>query len=102
VTSVLVLLLAAVATWLLRVCFITLVPASTLPTRVRLALDDVRPAVMAALLVTHLARGERIGGLELADVLATLIAAAVAWRTRKLGPTVLAGIVAVGFLRLVL
>jgi branched-subunit amino acid transport protein len=101
-TGVLVLLLAAVTTWLLRVCFITLLPASTLPVRVRLALEDVRPTVMAALLVTHLAHGEGIGGLVLADVLATLIAALVAWRTRKLAPTVLAGIVAVGLLRLVL
>lgn len=101
-SAVLVLLLAAVATWLLRVCFITLVPASTLPARIRLALDDVRPAVMAALLVTHLARSQGIAGLVLADVLAALLAALVAWRTRKLAPTVLVGIVAAGVLRSVL
>ncbi len=101
-TAAITLLLAAVATWLLRICFITLVPADRLPERVRLALDDVAPAVMAALLVTHLAHGRGLGGFVLADVLAALVAAAVAWRTRQLSATVVAGIVAAGLLRLLL
>lgn len=100
-TVAIVLLLAAVATWLLRVSFITLVPAGRLPARVRRALDDVTPAVMAALLVTHLTHGEGFGGFVLADVLAALVAAAVAWRTRHLSATVVTGVVAAGLLRLV-
>lgn len=101
-TAVIVLLLAAVTTWLLRVLFITLVPASLLPGRVRLALDDVAPAVMAALLMTHLAHGQGLVGLVLSDVLAAMVAAAVAWRTRHLAATVVVGIVAAGLLRLLL
>lgn len=101
-TTVIALLLASVATWLLKVCFITLLPAGRLPERVRAALDDVGPAVTAALLVTYLAHGEGVRGLVLSDVLATLVAAAVAWRTRSLSVTVLVGVVAAGLLRLVL
>jgi branched-subunit amino acid transport protein len=101
-TATITLLLAAVATWLLRIGFITLVPAELLPGRVRLALDDVAPAVMAALLVTHLANGQGLGGLVLADVLAALVAAAVAWRTRQLSATVVVGIAAAGLFRLLL
>ena len=101
-TAAITLLLAALATWLLRVCFITLFPADLLPERVRRALDDVAPAVMAALLMTHLAHGQGLGGLVLSDVLAALVAAAVAWRTRQLSATVVAGIVTAGLLRLLL
>jgi branched-subunit amino acid transport protein len=95
------LLCAALATWLLRVSFITLVPADRLPERVRLALDDVGPAVMAALLVTYLAQGG-VRGLVLADVVAAAVASIVAWRTRNLSLTVFVGVVAAGLLRLVL
>lgn len=101
-TPVLVLLLAAVATWLLRIAFITLVPAGRLPERVRRSLDDVAPAVMAALVVTHLAHGEGVAGLALADVLAVLVASLVAWRTRQLAATVVAGVLAAGILRVLL
>ena len=98
--AALVLLLAAAVTWLLRVSFITLVPAARLPARVHAALDDVAPAVMAALVVTHLAHGEGISGFVAADVAAAAIAAGVAWRTRHLAATVLTGVVAAGVLRL--
>jgi branched-subunit amino acid transport protein len=98
--AALALLLAAAATWFLRVLFITVVPACRLPPRLRAALADVSPAVMAALLVTQLAHGEGIGGLVLSDVLATLVAAGVAWWTRQLAATVVVGVVAAGLLRL--
>ncbi|WP_052665045.1 AzlD domain-containing protein [Nitriliruptor alkaliphilus] len=97
-----VLLLACVVTWLLRISFITLVPAGGLPDRLRSALDDVGPAVLAAVVVTHLAHGEGLQGLILTDLLATLVAAAVAWRTRSLSLTVVVGVLAVGVLRAVL
>jgi branched-subunit amino acid transport protein len=101
-TAAIILLLASVATWLLRVGFITLVPAGRLPERVRSGLDDVGPAVVAALLVTYLAHGRGVHGLVLADVLATFVAVGVAWRTRSLSVTVVVGVTAAGLMRLVL
>lgn len=97
---VIVLALAAAVTWLLRISFIALVPAARLPVRVQSALDDVAPAVMAALVVSSLAHGEGIAGLVLSDVAAALVAALVAWRTRHLAGTVVTGVVAAGLFRL--
>jgi branched-subunit amino acid transport protein len=99
-TATIVLLLAAATTWVLRIAFIALVPAARLPDRVHAALDDVAPAVMAALLVSSLAHGRGIPGLVPSDVAAALLAAAVAWRTRHLAATVVVGVVAAGLLRL--
>lgn len=99
-TAPTVLLLAALVTWALRVSFIALVPAARLPARVHRALDDVAPAVMAAIVVTHLAHGEGFGGLVPSDLAAAGAAAVVAWRTGHLAGTVLTGVVAAGLLRL--
>lgn len=99
-TAAVVLLLAALTTWVLRISFITLLPAARLPGRVHAALDDVAPAVMAALVVTHLAHGEGVTGVVPADLGAALVAAAVAWRTRSLAATVVTGVAAAGVLRL--
>lgn len=99
-TVPIVLLLAAVVTWLLRVSFIAVVPAARLPDRVHAALDDVAPAVMAAIVVTHLVHGEGLGGIVPSDLAAAAIAAVVAWRTRHLAATVLAGVAAAGLLRM--
>jgi branched-subunit amino acid transport protein len=96
-----VLLLAAAVTWLLRISLITLIPAGGLPARFHRALDDVGPAVMAALVVTYLAHGQGIAGLVLSDLLAALVAAVVAWRTRGISATVVVGVAAAGLLRLV-
>lgn len=95
-----VLVLAAATTWLLRVSFITLVPAARLPDRVRRSLDDVAPAVMAALVVTHLSHGAGPAGLVSTDAVAALVAAAVAWSTRSLAWTAAAGVGAAALLRL--
>jgi hypothetical protein len=40
-TPLLIVLSAAIATWLLRILFITVLPADRLPARVRRAFDDV-------------------------------------------------------------
>jgi branched-subunit amino acid transport protein len=100
-TAAIVLLLAAAVSWALRVLFITVVPAARLPAPVRGALDDVAPAVMAAMVVTSLAHGRGPSGLAAAEVAAALLAALVAWRTRNLAWTVVTGVVALGLLRLV-
>jgi branched-subunit amino acid transport protein len=101
-TAALVLLLAAVSTWLLRVLFIAVAPAAGLPARARHALDDVAPAVMAALLVTHLTHGEGVSGFVTSDVLAALVAGVIAWRTRQLSVTVVTGVAAAGLFRVLL
>jgi branched-subunit amino acid transport protein len=99
-TAVLVLGLAAVVTWGLRILFISLVPAARLPEHVQAALGDVAPAVMAALVVGSLTHGRGVAGLVPSDVAAAVLAAAVAWWTRNLGLTVAVGVVAAGLLRL--
>lgn len=99
-TATLVLFLAAAVTWGLRVVFVAAVPAGRLPQRVHDALDDVAPAVMGAIVVTHLAHGEGIGGIALTDLGAVAVSAVVALRTRNLAATVLSGVVAAGLLRL--
>lgn len=96
----LVLLAAAVATWLLRVAFITMVPARRLPARLRDALGEVAPAVMAALIASHLVRGGVAAAVS-TDVVALLVVALVAWRGRSLATTTATGVVAAALLRLV-
>ena len=98
---VLALALIAVLTYALRTCFVSLVPASRLPTRVRAALDDVAPAVMAALVATHLAHGQGVSGVRPTDVVATVAAGAVAWRTQNLAATCVVGVGVAAVLRLV-
>ena len=92
--------LGALTTWLLRVTFIVFVPADRLPVRVRRALDDVGPAVTAAIVASHLAHGSGPAGLWSLSLAAAAIAAIVAWRTGHLAYTVLAGIGAMAVLSL--
>lgn len=72
--------LAAVAagSWGLRSAFVTMIDVDRLPAVVRGALDQIGPAVMAALVVTAVAHGEGHAGLVLAPAeLAGLAAAAL-------------------------
>ena len=62
---------------------------------------DVGPAVMAALVITHLTHGQGVHGFVLTDVLAAIVATGVAWWTGKVSITVVAGVAAAGVLRLV-
>ncbi|MDX1622054.1 MAG: AzlD domain-containing protein [Nitriliruptorales bacterium] len=84
--------LGALTTWLLRVTFIVFVPADRLPLRVRHALDDVGPAVTAAIVASQLAHGSGPTGLWSLSLVAAAVAGIVAWRTGHLAYTVLAGI----------
>ena len=77
--------LSGLATWLLRVCFITVLPADRMPEAFRRLLRHLGPAVMSTLLVLTLA-GE--GGARSLLVpsgrhLALLAAGVVAWRCRN-------------------
>ena len=53
-TAVLTLTAAGLVTWLLRVLFVTVVPARRLPARVLRSLPHVAPAVLAPLVVVGL------------------------------------------------
>jgi branched-subunit amino acid transport protein len=99
-TAVLMLTAGVMLTWTLRIVFITVVPAGGLPARVRRALDDVAPAVMAAIVAVHLAGSQPGIGIPPVEGGAALLGGAVAWRTRNLGLSVLAGVVAYGLLGL--
>ena len=91
-TAPLALLAGAVATYLLRITFISLVPADRLPIRIQGALRDVGPAAMAAIVATHLAHGSGPAGLWSPSLGAAVAAALVAWWTGNLAATVLVGI----------
>ena len=97
---VVVLALVCVTTWLLRVALVAIVPAAHLPARVHAALDDVAPAVLAALVISSLAHGRGVLGLAPAEIAACAVTAVVAWRTGQLAITVLVGIACAALLPL--
>jgi uncharacterized membrane protein len=69
-TALLIVLGASLATWLLRIGFITVLPAERLPARVQRAFDDVAPAVLAAIVVSHVVRRVRtVAGGDAAHLL---------------------------------
>lgn len=99
-TALLMLTAGVLITWGLRVVFITVVPAGRMPRRVQRALDDVAPAVMAAIVAVQLAGGDGGLGVPPIEAGAALVGGAVAWRTGNLGLTVVAGVAAFGLLGL--
>ncbi|MGH8824185.1 MAG: AzlD domain-containing protein [Jiangellaceae bacterium] len=92
--SAVVLLASSVVTWLLRVGFIAIVPARRIPQSLRRVLDHAAVAALAALLATALAReGGAAWFLTPSPMhVAALVAGVVAWRTRRLGLTVVVAI----------
>jgi branched-subunit amino acid transport protein len=97
-TALLIVLSASLATWLLRILFITVLPAERLPARVQRAFDDVAPAVLAAIVVSHVVRAGGPGEIPWPTLGAVLAAAAVAWRSRNLALPVVIGVVVFGLL----
>jgi len=95
-TAFAILAAGGAVTWLIRVAFINVVPSSRLPSIARRAIERVGPASLAALIATELSQQVRAGGDgETAAVLgAAVVAAAVAWRTKKPALTVVVGIIA--------
>jgi branched-subunit amino acid transport protein len=79
VTALLVLFGGAVATYLLRVLLLAVVPPERLPAWLGEALPHVGPAVLAALIATALVQAASV-----AAALALLAAGLVAWRFRGL------------------
>lgn len=81
---------AAVVTYAWRALF--LVPERTRPpVKLEPALRLVGPAVLAALAVPAILRAPDTGGLDAGRVLAGVLAFAVAWRTRSVLWTIVAG-----------
>jgi branched-subunit amino acid transport protein len=97
-TALVIVLTASVATWLLRIGFIAVIPAERLPARVHRAFDDVAPAVLAAIVVTHVVRAGGPGELPWETLAAVLAAAVVAWHSRNLALPVVVGVAVFGLL----
>jgi branched-subunit amino acid transport protein len=88
----------ALASWLLRAGFVVLVPASRMPTQARAALDHLPPSVLAALVAVDLtgAVGTSAGPGESGVVLGVgALLALAAWRTRSVALVSLLALVAV-------
>ncbi|MGE0298142.1 AzlD domain-containing protein [Pseudonocardia sp.] len=103
--AILVAVLAVgVASYLMRIAAITLLPASRLPAAVRRALGHAGPAAIAAMVGAGVAAGVALPELAgRVPVLAgAVVAGAVAWRWRGLVLPVVAGLATVAALSAVL
>lgn len=101
-TALVVLVAAAAVTWLLRVLFIAVVPASRLPAALQRVLAHTGTVVMAALVATELGRSGGVSALVVPSVplLSLAAAGAVAWRTRHLAASVGVAVAVAGGLSL--
>jgi branched-subunit amino acid transport protein len=93
-TVLLLMLGAGVISWMMRLAFIALLPASKLPGGVRRLLDHGVVAIPAALVATSLAGQGGASALVVPSpaLLALVVAGVVAWRTEHLAGTVAAGV----------
>jgi len=103
--SVVALLLVGVVSWAMRVLPVTVLPTGRLPVTLQRVLVHAGPAALAAMVATALAADG--GGLTALVVpspmlVATLVSGFVAWRTRRLGLTVVVGILTLWVVELVL
>jgi branched-subunit amino acid transport protein len=95
-TALVIVLAASLVTWLLRIGFITVLPAERLPARIQRAFDDVAPAVLAAIVVSHVVHAGGPGAIPWPTLAAFLAAAAVAWRSTNLALPVVVGVTVFG------
>lgn len=97
-----VLLTSTLLTWLLRVGFIVILPARRLPNGIRRLLDHAAIAALAALLGTALAgQGGALVLVTPSPVLgAALAGVLVAWRSRRMGLTIVVAIAVLWLLQL--
>ena len=93
-TALLVLLVGSLGTYLARSSLILLLADRSLPVSVERALQNVGPAVLAALTVNLAVGGEGLGSVEVAEVVALVVASAVALWRRNLIWTFVSGMVA--------
>ncbi len=91
--ALLVLVAAALGTYVARASLILLLADRTLPAAVERALANVGPAVLAALTVNLAVGGDGLGSVQFAEVAAIVVAAVVAVWRRNLIWTFVAGMV---------
>ena len=91
---ILVVLFGALATYALRLLFITLVPAHLLPQRLRDALQLVGPAALAALVATDIGHAAGHGASIWPTLAAVGAAGAIAAASKNLGLTIIGGLTA--------
>lgn len=93
-SAIAVVVIVATMTYAMRAVAIVALAKRTIPLRVELALRNVGPAVLAALAINLAAGGEDAPSLDLAETIALMTAGVVAWRTRSVLWTLLAGMIA--------
>jgi branched-subunit amino acid transport protein len=100
----LVMILAGLATFLIRLSFIMLVGRREISPWLRRTLRFVPPAVLTAIIIPELliTGGQLNFSLGNARLLAGLLAAVVAWRTRNTILTIVVGMVALWVIKLLL
>jgi branched-subunit amino acid transport protein len=89
-TLLIVLLLAACTSWVLRALLVAIVPADRVPAGLRARLEDVAPAAFAAMIVVPLSTSALAAPVP--TVVAGLAAFAAAWRWRSPIAAVVGGI----------
>jgi branched-subunit amino acid transport protein len=99
----LVMLAAGIITYLIRLSLIATVSRYAIPPRLRQALRFVPPAVLSAIISPELFRHAGYLDLSLGNerLLAGLAAVLVAWRTRSVVWTLLAGMAALYLFRMI-
>ena len=91
----LVMIAAGLLTFLTRLSFISLFSDREMPPPLQRALGYVPPAVLTAIIFPELLlkNGELTIGPDNLRLLAGLVAILVAWKTRRIMPTIVAGMV---------
>ena len=97
----LVVIVAGVLTFLIRLSFISLLANWELPPLFQRALGFVPPAVMTAIVFPELLirDGHVVANLDNHRLIAGVVAILVAWRFKKIMPTILVGMVALWLLQ---
>lgn len=90
-TAFIAILIVGVGTYASRAIFIVALADRQIPPRILNALDYVAPAVLSSLVIALMVKDDGSVALGIPEGMAFLIGAAVAWRTRSLIFTVLAG-----------
>jgi len=96
----LIILIVGLASYLIRLSFIGILGRVAVPAYVERPLRFVAPAVLAAIAIPELVApsGAIDFGLDNLRLVAGVIAITVAWKTRSMGPTIVAGMVSLWLL----
>jgi len=96
----LIILIVGLATYVIRLSFIGILGKVGVPAYIERPLRFVAPAVLAAIAIpAFVAPAGTIDiGFDNLRLVAGLIAIAVAWKTRSMGPTIVAGMVSLWLL----